>query len=273
MATYTFTPNNPAGNGKIFTSINSADAWNDVHNAATGTVALPYAGALSLSIVLNHNVYVGGSSGPAEYGYISRMYFIFDTASTIPDDETILGARIKLYLVPSWSLYDDPTKSITVGLVAADFVNDNTVVAADFNDFGNDLLSNEITMTKSDAVQKGWGVFELNATGLTKIAKAAGTYTVFGLRISYDIEDVKPPYDIGYSMGVIGMGYPVAPYNNSTPTLEVDYPGPDLKVYNGSEWVLAHLKRYSGSTWEDAVLKYYDGSNFTEINASGASLI
>ena len=265
MATYTFTPYNTSSDGYF---VKVGDPWSDVHDATAATAITNNLTTNKIKSEYTVNVYVGGATGPARTAYIYRAYLVFDTAPTIADDEEILGGRIKLYMTPYFDWVEDATVTYTCALVAADFANDLSLTTNDYNDFGTDLLSDQVSFVRGDGTAARWATFTLNAAGLAKIVKTAGTYTAFGLRMKIDIDDAEPPTNEDYEYEVSF----VSKRSTNTalhPVLEVDYPGPTLKVYNGTDWVKAHLKRYNGTTWEDAVLKYYDGDSFESVDVSG----
>lgn len=261
MATYTFTPYNNLSDGYMTKDLGSGDSWGDAHDATTATALINNLTTNIVKAELENRV-----GSPPTMARIYRAYLAFDTAPTIADDEEILGGRIKLYMTPSFNSWEDSSTTYTCAIVAADFFNDITTTTADYNDFGSDLLSDEITLTKSEGTGARWVTFTLNATGLTKIIKAAGTYSAFGIRMKDDIDNTEPIRDNNNEISFISKRTVSTTYH---PVLEVDYPGPVLKVYNGTEWVNAHLKRYNGTAWEDAVLKYYDGDSFELVDAAG----
>lgn len=266
MATYTFKPYNNTSGGYIYRNIGDyTNSWDAAHNNTSGQLV----NNLSTNYIQaaeKTNFYVGGSGGPATTAFISRSYLMFDTAPTIADDEAILGGRLKLYMSPYFYSWDVSTTTYICAVVAADFANDITVVADDYNDFGSVLLSNEVTFLKSDGENTArWITFTLTAAGIEKIVKTAGTYTAFGIRMKEDIDDTAPIKDLEKKIYYTSHRGTEA----YKPILEVDYPGPVLKRYNGIDWEDAHLKRYNGTGWEDAVLKYYDGDSFEDVTSTG----
>lgn len=154
---------------------NNAD-WDAVHDAATAN----YGGEGMTRMYAEAR-----SSFGNDHYYIARGRLRWDTSS-LPDDAVIKAATIAIY---PYTVYD--VGNPTVSIVSGEGLGDNFAV----EDYGT-LLTATAPMAPAkaigDLVLKAYNDFVLNAAGLALISKTG--YTLFGIRVSFDIDDVVPVY-------------------------------------------------------------------------------
>lgn len=224
---------------------NADTSWSNTRNGTTADLLNTSATTCSVGI----QRVIGGTDSHK----FTRSFVNFDTAPVLSDDATITAARLKVYVVSN-NMY----ASDRAVLVTANYAEDNTVANDDYNDLGTSAISDEIT------IAGGWNTFTLTPTGINEIFKSGTSYTSFGIRDKYDLDDTSVLYDSYFT-------FYSKRYSDSSkrPYLEIDLPGAVLKRYNGSTWVNANLKRYNGSAFAEVNFKYYDGAAFQPVYTKG----
>jgi hypothetical protein len=163
------------------------------------------------SVYYDDNNPEGLSVGDEYNCIVTRTFVLFDTSS-LPDDATISGATISMYV-----LYHFTQNSLSVAFSTSNPSSNTAIVQADFDNIGSTVITTSTAISSLN--NSAYNVFTFNSGDLGVINRSGVTKTAF--RIEDDIDGTLTP---GFDTNdTVNTSSAEASGTSQDPKLEVTY--------------------------------------------------
>ncbi len=192
-------------------SVCNSSQWNVAENSSTG---------YPNNVAVSYDKSVGSGCNSTGLLYLARGFLAFDTSS-LPDQATIVSAKIGLYIKGKFNSISDSNSFVSVvnGLQASS----TTLVSSDYAKAGSPVINPTEGSDRSSINSIGvnqYTMWNLNTTGLSWISKTSNSK--FAMREGHDILNIWPGYNYNKFISIDAI-MSEQTGTNKDPYLEVYY--------------------------------------------------
>ena len=194
------TPGSSGGDAALFRAVHNS-TFTDLRNGP---------GTLVYQTRVSNYIRVTSDIEPDTFWYIARGAYWFDTGTALPDDATIVSAKIGLYRLGYAMNLGDTGVGITRYTINGSWTDD------DYGNFNDERFATDILI--SDQPTNQYYNWSLNSLGLSNISLTGNSG--FGVRLGFDIDNVSPAWR---SYTYSSMHYNTSDNSPRPPFIEITY--------------------------------------------------